>query len=563
MNTLSHEEHDRLQALLDDLCNAKLDSAGQQELQLLLDGNHAAQVAYVRYVDLQAGIRNYTLDAADPDSVLYDALVAEAPHASNSRRLLSDLDEHQRAFSLGRGRTLAAVGTIAAALVVATFVAWQNSNTNNAGSPLVAQQSDAPLRLAKLHGAVGARWAGEQPVIVEGSYFVQGQQLELTEGLAEIIFASGARIVVQGPASIDIVDGQSIRLPEGRVAAYVPNELGPFYLDTGRTILTAANGEFGAEIDAYGSVEMRVYYGDVSLKVHGEFGPGRQLHLTGSEGARFDSNAGQLSTMLRPNHLHFVRFLPEAETTINLVDLVSGVTSSDEFVHSGISLADGTRVRNYADTVEDPGEYISTPSLRGVDGVFVPNGSKGPNQVDSIGRRFDQFPTTTGKSWSGAIMARRPSSEHNLSPMRIDFQDGIYGYVNWLHVASKAEELCPDNRGLIGIHANGGITFDLHAIRRQYPNHEALCFRALVGNLEAKPERYEAEAWVIIDGEQRYHRSGFSREDGPDLIEIPLHSKDRFLVLAATDSDGDTAFDWVTFGDAVVEMQLDRRRQTF
>jgi hypothetical protein len=35
---------------------------------------------------------------------------------------------------------------------------------------------------------------------------------------------------------------------------------------------------------------------------------------------------------------------------------------------------------------------------------------------------------------------------------------------------------------------------------------------------------------------------------------LPLSDQDRFLVLAVTDAGGDTAYDWVAFGDAVIEM---------
>jgi hypothetical protein len=74
-----------------------------------------------------------------------------------------------------------------------------------------------------------------------------------------------------------------------------------------------------------------------------------------------------------------------------------------------------------------------------------------------------------------------------------------------------------------------------------------------VGNLESKSGAYPADAWVIVDGKLRYSRKGFSREDGRETIDLPLNDRDRFLVLAVTDA-GDTAFDWVAFGDPVVEM---------
>jgi hypothetical protein len=94
-------------------------------------------------------------------------------------------------------------------------------------------------------------------------------------------------------------------------------------------------------------------------------------------------------------------------------------------------------------------------------------------------------------------------------------------------------------------------------MRARYPDRTIARFRALVGNLESKAElpgdRHTAEAWVLVDGEMRHHRRSFSRESGPEEIDVPLSDRDRFLVLAVTD-DGSTAYDWVAFGDAVIEM---------
>jgi hypothetical protein len=104
------------------------------------------------------------------------------------------------------------------------------------------------------------------------------------------------------------------------------------------------------------------------------------------------------------------------------------------------------------------------------------------------------------------------------------------------------------------MHSNCGITFDLHALRAKYPNKRAVRFRAIVGNLESKLEAFVADAWVLVDGELRYRREAFSREDGPDTIDIPLSDRDRFLVLAVTDSGRNTAYDWVAFGDPLIEL---------
>jgi hypothetical protein len=104
------------------------------------------------------------------------------------------------------------------------------------------------------------------------------------------------------------------------------------------------------------------------------------------------------------------------------------------------------------------------------------------------------------------------------------------------------------------MHSNCGITFDLHAIRTRHPHKKLVRFRSLVGNLESKPEAYAADAWVLVDGQLRYRRQAFSRESGPAEIDVPLTDSDRFLVLVVTDAGSKTAYDWVAFGDPILEM---------
>jgi hypothetical protein len=569
MSTHSTNRHPHLMQLLDELCDQGLPDEKQRELESILTCDRSARLAYVRYMDLQAGIREHAAGEEEedgemlPESLLMDPALYEDSAAVNQRRARNAPQDGPRYsyYRPGRFATIAACATLLA--VVGGVVLWLQRGGSELRLANRNAEATAPVILAKLEGAVGATWAGEEPYIIEGTYFPQGTELELREGLAEIQMASGARVVLQGPASVGIESGNAVQLAKGRVAAYVPADCGPFFVKSDRGTLSADAGEFGAEVDEDGSVEMRVYYGKVTLAVRDAYGPHSSLRLTGSEGARLEAKTGELFPMLHPDHLRFVRYLSQAETVVSLAELVAGDAGTTELMHSGIHLKDGERVGSYQDTLTETAGYLSTTGLSGIDGVFVPDGSVGSVQVDSIGRRFAHFPVTSGKAWSGAIMARRPSTEHHLPPLKLEFQDGVYGYVNWLHIASKAEELSPEGHGLIGIHSNGGITFDLHAIRRKHPNCEASLFRALVGNLEAKPERFEADAWVLVDGEQRYFRRAFSREDGPAMIEIPLTSKDRFLVLAVTDSGGDTAFDWVAFGDAVIEMRLDPRYREF
>lgn len=568
------------------LCNEDLDAASRNRLSDLLANDVEAQKLYVRYLDLQVAIRTQAQSLDDEDFALLEvqtaldaALISGSGEADAEKRdgapsvaaigldLPSPSGVIRFSWRWDRLRSLAGhpfVWTAAAAILLVSYlIAAIDRTIDDPGqsAPLANSLAPAPESVvapARLRGTVGARWAGAKLELPEGEQFEPGQQLELVEGLAEVCFSSGARVVLQGPAIFQIRDDCSASVSVGRVAAVVPQSASSFTVHTSVADLTSRDTEFGAEVDVDGSLVTQVYAGEVAMHFTRGDAAATTLQLAGDHGARVDASTGRATPLTKPSGFHFVRYLPNRETLINLADVVADGGGSRQAYHSGISLLDGGTVNDYGAPADGDGQYRLAKCIEFVDGVFIPDGKRGPVQVDSIGRYFSEFPPTAGDCWGGAIMARRPREEDSLPRIRLEFHGDNYGYVNWLHIASKADELSPQGLGLIGMHSNCGITFDLHAIRARHPNKKIVRFRALVGNLESRPESktntYAADAWVIIDGQLRHQRKGFCREDGPEVIDVPLADRDRFLVLAVTDAGGDTAYDWVAFGDAVIEM---------
>ena len=112
--------------------------------------------------------------------------------------------------------------------------------------------------------------------------------------------------------------------------------------------------------------------------------------------------------------------------------------------------------------------------------------------------------------------------------------------------------------GLISLHANSGITFDLEAIRRANPSSKLLRFRAMAGNTEPLSETAKetvyADVWVLVDGHVRFRRRQITGLNSAFPISFPIAENDRFLTLVATDSGNTMAGDWILFGNPVLEM---------
>ncbi len=118
----------------------------------------------------------------------------------------------------------------------------------------------------------------------------------------------------------------------------------------------------------------------------------------------------------------------------------------------------------------------------------------------------------------------------------------------------RGGEYMPDNRGLLCLHANAGITFNLELIRNTHPSVlRPARFRAFVGL--ANPQGL-ADVWVFVDGQLRFRRTGLRMADGPVRIDVELEANHRFLTLVSTDGDRSTNCDWVVFGDPVLLVAL-------
>jgi hypothetical protein len=108
--------------------------------------------------------------------------------------------------------------------------------------------------------------------------------------------------------------------------------------------------------------------------------------------------------------------------------------------------------------------------------------------------------------------------------------------------------------GLLYMHANKGITFDLEAIRRANPDCTLRRFLAVVANTNPY-ETGVADAWVFVDGQMRFRRRQINQYAGAFSIDVSLAPQSRFLTLVSTDGgDGSVGRDWITFGDPRLEL---------
>ena len=145
--------------------------------------------------------------------------------------------------------------------------------------------------------------------------------------------------------------------------------------------------------------------------------------------------------------------------------------------------------------------------------------SQGPVQLDSAGHAFDGFPPQSdGQGVRVDLVAGCAADRREKLP-----DPNWY----WIYTAFSAADSCPRNAGLLGMHANAGITFDLAAIRTAHGGGRrpaAAFFRAMAG--KASPTL--AELWVFVDGRLAWRSKPITAADGPRPSRWPCNRATAF-----------------------------------
>jgi hypothetical protein len=85
---------------------------------------------------------------------------------------------------------------------------------------------------ARLTATEECQWASDSAVTKPGTALMPGQLVHLLDGLAEITFGSGARVILQGPARLEIESAKTAVLHSGKLVADVPDDLRGFKIHT-------------------------------------------------------------------------------------------------------------------------------------------------------------------------------------------------------------------------------------------------------------------------------------------------------------------------------------------
>src|SRR5262249_51976283 len=95
------------------------------------------------------------------------------------------------------------------------------------------------------------------------------QTLKLESGLAEVRFQCGARVVLDGPATLELLSGRSARLLRGKLSARVPEAAAGFEVLSPQGKVIDRGTEFGVAGGEGGATDVYVFAGKVEPHASG------------------------------------------------------------------------------------------------------------------------------------------------------------------------------------------------------------------------------------------------------------------------------------------------------
>lgn len=241
-------EHRSLEVLIQEMLDGVLDDDQRADLLKRVESDDAARKLYLDQIAAHTALR----------AVLADCLPQEvgAPETVNG--------EAQSTFILkSRWPAVAAIALMAATIMllvcgIAYLSGWSPY-------PTVTQSVDSQ-HVAVVTQTVGA-YDGD--VAIHSGRQVMSGQLSLDRGLIRLDFVSGASVVIDGPARIEVVDDMRVVLLNGVITATVPESAIGFVVDTGTARVVDLGTAFGVSVGNDGTTDVCVFEGEVTVRRKG------------------------------------------------------------------------------------------------------------------------------------------------------------------------------------------------------------------------------------------------------------------------------------------------------
>ena len=408
--------------------------------------------------------------------------------------------------------------------------------------------------VATLVDSIDARWSQTPFGINPGTRFtINRGPVRLEKGVAKFTYDQGVDVLIEGPAQFQMTTPTEIVLKEGKLFAHVTETGAGFSVKTQNSKIIDLGTDFGVSCSQDGDTQLHVFRGKTKMIA------GSNNHADAVEDV-FGGYAREVSSTrkgIRTISLSrgtFVRAIDSHTRTawrgesINLADIVAGGDGiGSKGTKDGIRWDNGqlaSRKEYYVGQREKgPGKFIPTVESELIEGVFVPDGSQGPNVITKDGSIVWNAPPTCNEYCYNINVSGLISRGSGRIPEHQQILEG---------------KLCgtPENPA-ISMHPNAGITFNLQAIRARYDGYPLAVFTAVCGFSQTVTQYANqfvpgytptTSFYVLVDGQERFSRIDMTPQDGICRIQVELNPQDRYLTLVTTEgTDGKISYGWCVF----------------
>jgi hypothetical protein len=180
--------------------------------------------------------------------------------------------------------------------------------------------------VAELGNSVHAKWAQ-----IPDSNDLRPGTLELREGVAEITFKQGTRVLIQAPCEFDLLSNNRMKLMGGSVTAFVPEQARGFRVMTPQSEIVDFGTEFGVAVASSTAYEVHVFKGKVGIEPDPRRpGTGKREDLLDGQCALADASGSIRTEALTQRSKRFLQQMPDARQVgipgkrLNLADVIGG-----------------------------------------------------------------------------------------------------------------------------------------------------------------------------------------------------------------------------------------------
>jgi hypothetical protein len=189
----------------------------------------------------------------------------------------------------------------------------------------------APRIVAQITDAHDARWSAASNAPHGRAFLVAGRKLDLAAGAIEVTFATGAQVILTGPAVFRIESPAAGMLENGKLVARVPSRAAGFAVATDAATIVDLGTEFGVASTDEAPVEVVVFEGKVALQP----AAGKQARtLSAGEAARIDAQ-GRIEVRGDTGTGNFTRRLPLRPKSGPRRDIVGELIVADPVENDG------------------------------------------------------------------------------------------------------------------------------------------------------------------------------------------------------------------------------------